>query len=542
MLSWIIAFLLAWLALALWRRRHIWFARKAEPETDRSASPREFGRRQAPVAPSERRITETVSVVLRRQVPPRDEAPRSWLGGLPMMPEDVPWPRSVSAESPEHGERPLHFVAQVACEDLPAELWGGLGPREGWLLLFIDPNQGAPDGNDAFRVLYVATLGTERAAPADLGPVHDGVYTGARYDYCAPGEVPNVWRRWPVDCVTVTNTIRPVGSQRMVAAPENFAASLYPDQPIAADGQWSPVPEPFTWRGALHVLNGLSRSYSTKHPDFRVSDRVVEGMRQPGLRESVLRVIDEKEQHWLERNRAFVEGPEPADDKERHRWTSQRASAEDRKRQRAEIAALLDAHPDADSLLEYFRRADAERKAWFKAAQGWIAAERDAVLLHPLDTPMEPAQWQAIQDRLRQHSHATWIDDWVEWQGVRSFGLREIVSRLDFKHVQGVGELIADYYADPARRGLVPPALIAQFEPHWRRLEDNIPHRMGGYHDGVQSDPEPGPAKELLLFQIASDPAMNWCWGDVGAYYVFIAPDDFEAADLGRANMSLECH
>jgi uncharacterized protein YwqG len=120
--------------------------------------------------------------------------------------------------------------------------------------------------------------------------------------------------------------------------------------------------------------------------------------------------------------------------------------------------------------------------------------------------------------------------------------LREIVSRMDFKHRQGVGELIADYYTDPRLRRLIPPDLLATFEPHWRRLEDNMPHRMGGYHDGVQSDPEPGPAKALLLFQIASDPAMNWCWGDVGAYYVFIAPDDLERGDYGRASISLECH
>ena len=61
-------------------------------------------------------ISESISVVLRRQLPPRfGEAPRSWLGGLPMMPDHVEWPRSVSSEHPDRGERPLHFVAQIAC-------------------------------------------------------------------------------------------------------------------------------------------------------------------------------------------------------------------------------------------------------------------------------------------------------------------------------------------------------------------------------------------------------------------------------------------
>ncbi|MDZ4867620.1 MAG: DUF1963 domain-containing protein, partial [Alphaproteobacteria bacterium] len=87
--------------------------------------------------------------MLRRQIPIRAESPRSWIGGRPMMPAHVEWPRSISAEHPKKGERPLHFVAQIACADLPANLWAGLGPRHGWLLLFVDPNQGVPEGSDA---------------------------------------------------------------------------------------------------------------------------------------------------------------------------------------------------------------------------------------------------------------------------------------------------------------------------------------------------------------------------------------------------------
>ncbi|MCB1021861.1 MAG: DUF1963 domain-containing protein, partial [Acidobacteria bacterium] len=75
------------------------------------------------VQPDETGVVETVSVVLRRQIPPRfDEPPRSWLGGLPRMPDRIAWPRSVSSADPKKGERPLRFVAQIACEDLPREL------------------------------------------------------------------------------------------------------------------------------------------------------------------------------------------------------------------------------------------------------------------------------------------------------------------------------------------------------------------------------------------------------------------------------------
>ena len=71
------------------------------------------------------------SVILKRQVPIRfDEAARSWLGGLPMMPKLRRWPRNAEGAS-------LHFIAQICCADLPENLWEGMGPRKGWLLLFV---------------------------------------------------------------------------------------------------------------------------------------------------------------------------------------------------------------------------------------------------------------------------------------------------------------------------------------------------------------------------------------------------------------------
>jgi uncharacterized protein YwqG len=538
MLWWLL--LIAAAAYLLWRRhraRQRQAGGRSAPALD---PPRDFGRRSAP-PPQQQMVTETVSVVLRRQVPPRDEAPRSWLGGLPMMPDDVPWPRSVSAEHPERGERPLHFVAQVACADFPPDLWGGLGPREGWLLFFVDPNQGVPEGSDAFAVLYVDALGVERPAPADLGPVYDGVYTGPSYDYCRAGEVPSVWRRWPVDLVTVPNTLRAVG-QRRVAAPEDFAAQLYPGQPVAAERSRPAEPKPFTWRGALYMLNSLERSFAARLDTFRIHESVMARIRAPGLRDTVLAMLDAQEAQRMERQRAFLEGPEPAEEKERARRQAMIAHARDRAREREAIAAILAAHPTADSLLDYFRSTHEARGRWHEAARARIAAERDAVLDRDLDTLIDPAAWQAIQDRLQQDRYTAFTHDSIDWNGSRHFTLREIVSRITFGRRAGGDELLADYYVDPARRGLIPAELLAVYEPYWRRLEDNMPHRIGGYHDGVQSDAVPGPAKELLLFQIVSDPAMNWCWGDVGAYYVFIAPDDYERGDLSKATMSLECH
>jgi hypothetical protein len=53
-------------------------------------------------------------------------------------------------------------------------------------------------------------------------------------------------------------------------------------------------------------------------------------------------------------------------------------------------------------------------------------------------------------------------------------------------------------------------AVLPDLAAGWRRLFEGRPHRMGGYHDGVQSDAKDGPTDHLLLFQIASDEVMHW--------------------------------
>ncbi len=79
-------------------------------------------------------------------------------------------------------------------------------------------------------------------------------------------------------------------------------------------------------------------------------------------------------------------------------------------------------------------------------------------------------------------------------------------------------------WLDPKTRPCVSVSHLNELEAAARNLRSNRPHRMGGYHDGVQSDAIECPKHEPLLFQIASDEAMDWCWGDVGAYYFWIKP------------------
>ena len=84
----------------------------------------------------------------------------SWLGGRPYMPVNLEWP-SVD-------NQPLVFVAQLHCADFPDQLWGGVGPREGWLLFFFGASY-VEDGDSAFpvKVLHTTELGEERDSAYD---------------------------------------------------------------------------------------------------------------------------------------------------------------------------------------------------------------------------------------------------------------------------------------------------------------------------------------------------------------------------------------
>jgi uncharacterized protein YwqG len=88
-------------------------------------------------------------------------------------------------------------------------------------------------------------------------------------------------------------------------------------------------------------------------------------------------------------------------------------------------------------------------------------------------------------------------------------------------------------------RHLVPDALVAFMQPRWRALRSN---RMGGLHDAIQSEAREGATRQVLLFQIATDDAMDWMWGDLGAYYVFIDTDRLAAGDFSWLEAVLENH
>lgn len=91
------------------------------------------------------RASERSVVILRPQIPIGSGPSGGWFGGKAMLPDGMAWP--------EHEGQKLVFLGQINLAALPQDLWSGLGPRSGWLGIFL-PGDG--NGNVEFkpRVLH----------------------------------------------------------------------------------------------------------------------------------------------------------------------------------------------------------------------------------------------------------------------------------------------------------------------------------------------------------------------------------------------------
>ncbi|GAA6165818.1 hypothetical protein NBRC116590_35220 [Pelagimonas sp. KU-00592-HH] len=94
-------------------------------------------------------------IALRPCWPQRET--KSWIGGLPMLPVDMDWPRIEG--------KPAVFIAQICLADMPDDLWQGAGPRDGWLVIWGDE-----EGGCGTALRHVSGALQERAQPDGVAP------------------------------------------------------------------------------------------------------------------------------------------------------------------------------------------------------------------------------------------------------------------------------------------------------------------------------------------------------------------------------------
>ena len=522
---------------AVRRRRQVTVANEREwlqPKPD--VAPTNASTREEPPRTSSEEIDEEVTVVMRKQVPPQGGAPRSWIGGLPMMPADLEWPRIDNPDRPELGPVPAHFVCQVAMADLPANLWGGHGPRTGWMLLFAESNS----SEGRYRILYSPELGSERQPPGDIGVIHDGTYCdGTEWKHRE-----SVYPRFAVDLVAMPAQLYERDGW-LSASPENLANELYPGERVGENAPHGGPDEPFSWRCIALALDALFASLDDRRGAenaARYHAQMVEKLRAlPSLGD----LVEPKRERYAKAlevsdNRELADAdPVTLDEGQARRFDHLRSL-------RDEIGSTeqyLVRFADADALLTDL--ASDTRDKWLAQLRPGLEALLALAEERGLDTALSPRDWQDIKAELATADHSHLALAWSDSRGGvpvtiarRELSAMELLTRTMPQACSDVARL---YYGDSERHRLIPDTALPALEMWLRSIHDDRPNRMGGYHNGVQSEDEHKMPGKLLLLQMSCDYTTDMLWGDCGAIYSYITPADLDACDFAKAETHLEC-
>lgn len=190
------------------------------------------------------RGSEPISVRLVPQVPVRDrDLSRAWIGGGARLPAGMAWP--------EIDGSALQLLAQINCAYLPADLWEGLGPRHGWLAIFLEPK------SLKASVMHFSDAGNFMPSPPvckDSSIIgYDGhkraEASGYRWSFAC----------WPIDIVPVVRgRDDPRQDRRSTDRHDRYARQ----HDIVAEHCW-----PFDWATAQMMMNVALAAYEKALPN-----------------------------------------------------------------------------------------------------------------------------------------------------------------------------------------------------------------------------------------------------------------------------------
>jgi len=503
-----------------------------------------------------------------------------------MMPTLTKWPRDAEGA-------PLHFVAQICCEDLPDALWNGHGPRKGWLLLFVETLklEVMAEGKTV-QVLHTKRLGSERQPPDKVPTVRHAMsdYIGYGEAQFRPG-VPKLWRKWPVDIFVQEYTL----SDSMPYAPGATAEDLYGPGATTLGMHETPFPldRPLMWRGARYVIQGtlkdlnpdeLARNFEGSlgllgAPEFDHKGLEAEILRRAkespeyegGSFSSFGRYADLynriKAEVRVERQTGWVDRAYKIFDQEIAQYQAAKAELDqDHQAGRTDAMAKIgDVRLPMSGVLWNIERFEGYRKAledliaqypgpnpeaaltkeirdlgqsyleWAKRIGAAAKSAMQKIDANDPETPITAEDWAELTSAFSEHS----AEYWVKSDGT----IRKSSHQFNFDRFvrMAVREDLLDLYTrDNAAPVAVPADLMDDLEDKARYVEPGLPHRMGGVPNPVQ-DGALNP-RDQLLFQVASDVPIGWMWGDVGALYVTISDKDLRRGRFGSVEAWIEGH
>ena len=184
------------------------------------------------------RSADRPCAVLTPIVPIRFDAADSWFGGKPRLPKDMPWPEQKGIK--------LHFACQLNLSRLPAGLWSGAGPRDGWLAVFYHPELNRAE------VRHVKGEAEERDGPGQMAAewARTYAYYAAKTDFLP---------RWPV-------AIREA-RQAYPTDPVNIKYAVYAGEDEKPDLA-NPAIHPFDTKTLGVLLDGLEEFFIRQVKDM----------------------------------------------------------------------------------------------------------------------------------------------------------------------------------------------------------------------------------------------------------------------------------
>jgi hypothetical protein len=429
----------------------------------------------------EARGREPFLVRLVPQVPVRDrDQAVGWIGGGARLPVGMEWPMI--------GDSALQLLVQVDCSRLPAGLWEGLGPRHGWLAIFLDPR-----GMKA-KVLHFADAGAFRSSPPLLKDSSIAGYDGQKraeasdYTWSFP--------RWPIEVVPVEHgRDDPYREGRSQIRHERYGAR----HDIVTEHRW-----PFDWPTAQIMMGRALSAYDGRNsrglPDFLKPE-----------------VLAKSKQALIDAERAGAAADELAEMRINHdERCAMVAVLEFNSKNYASIMdrlRALKARVDAMAASEAFSSGAiaavmAEMKAMVWMHKSVPPLYRDGIKLSGAQRVAEGVQTFALP--LTTHDPST-APSWV----------------YDFEtHLLDAAKPV--YLRDPVA---LPATLLADCEEVWSDQAAREIVSMGHVPQGYVHEYDE--TEDVTLVEIPSSDLIGWMFGDVDNLVITV-----KKADLSRGDFS----
>lgn len=409
---------------------------------------------------------------------------RSWLGGRPHLPPGTPWP--------EHEGVRLIFYAGIDLSELPPAVWGGRGPRDGWLILFLNPVTNEP------HCLHVNSIGSgegERSNTLPADYAFFGPYGGLGQDGTGDAPIPRGFAEWPVAVEARRDTAEPNPDQ---PAQDTLTSAAIPNYDFA-DPALHPVDEAATLAMLDAIMADFARLRETRYAD------VEEEVEESGARVETLR---------------------------------------------RELAAVLEAEvPDqneASDLRQKLAQAETSHNALVgevdanMAAQTHLAQIVDMVRDHAGKNGLNPADIAQIMQGLAEVPVA-WRERTAD-AGEETFVLNERPITQIAIGDQHPGVSMIAVAAEHAKHAYTrcPEIFSPDREAVWARIFASLSAavgKIGGMpHGNVEGfDPD----EDILLLELESSPLVGWKFANAGRLSFVLGKSDLEQGAFDRLRASV---